>query len=178
MYVLCFKYLTQDYERFLEKNKKKTTFVVSITLTELGFNVRAVSEYICRWCQKLDHLQQNLEDLQIPRGRRGGGISLTMAAPPRTWQRRSHEQNSKSARAFETFLHFLAVLCKSSTSTLQNFFNQCLPADWRWMIMLNLRHLGGHYSGIIIYWMYTLWLHRWFVRSERRETLLYFTLYR
>lgn len=52
----------------------------------------------------------------------GGGISLTMAAPPRTWLRRSHEQNSKSARAFETFLHFLAVPCKSSTSTLQNFF--------------------------------------------------------
>ena len=57
----------------MEKNKKKTTFVVSIALTELGFNVRAVYEYICRWCQKLDHLQQNLEDLQIPRGRGGGG---------------------------------------------------------------------------------------------------------
>ena len=71
VYVLCFKYLTQDYKRFLVKNKKKTTFVVSIALTELGFNVRAVSEYICRWCQKLDHLQQNLEDLQIPRGRGG-----------------------------------------------------------------------------------------------------------
>ena len=52
----------------------------------------------------------------------GGEISLTIAGPPRTWQRRSHEQNSKSARAFETFLHFLAVLCKSSTSTPQNFF--------------------------------------------------------
>ena len=73
MYVLCFKYLTQDYERFLVKNKKKTTFVVSIALTDLGFNVRAVYEYICRRCQKLDHLQQNLEDLQIPRGRGGGG---------------------------------------------------------------------------------------------------------
>ena len=99
---------------------------------------------------------------------------------PRTWQRRSHEQNSKSARAFETFLHFLAVLCKSSTSTLQNVLNRCLPADCRWVIMLNLRHLGGHYSGIIIYWMYTLWLHRCFEKSERRETLLaqlYFTLY-
>lgn len=59
----------------MEKNKKKTTFVVSITLTEPGFNVRAVSEYICRWCQKLDHLQQNLEDLQIPRGRGGGNFA-------------------------------------------------------------------------------------------------------
>lgn len=60
---------------------------------------------------------------RFPGGGGGGvGISLTMAAPPRTWQRRSHEQNSKSARAFETFLHFVAVLCKSSTSTLQNFF--------------------------------------------------------
>ena len=37
VYVLYFKYLTQDYERFLVKNKKKTTFVVSIALTELGF---------------------------------------------------------------------------------------------------------------------------------------------
>ena len=37
VYVLCFKYFTQDYERFLVKNKKKTTFVVSIALTELGF---------------------------------------------------------------------------------------------------------------------------------------------
>ena len=117
---------------------------------------------------------------RFPGGGGGVGISPTMAVPPRTWQRRSHEQNSKSARAFETFLHFLAVLSKSSTSTLQNFFNQCLPADCRWMIMLNLWHLGSHYSGIIIYWMYTLWLHRWFVKSERRETLLAqlcFTLY-
>ena len=38
------------------------------------------------------------------------------------WQRRRPpEQTNKSARAFETFLHFLAVLCKSSTSTPQNF---------------------------------------------------------
>ena len=37
VYVLYFKYLTQDYERFLVKNKKKTTFVVSIALTEQGF---------------------------------------------------------------------------------------------------------------------------------------------
>ena len=39
------------------------------------------------------------------------------------------------------------------------------------MIMLNLRHLGGHYSGIIIYWMYTLWLHRCFEKSEERNTV-------
>ena len=50
------------------KNKKKTTFVVSIALTELGFNVRAVYEYICRWCQKLDHLRRILRIYRFPWG--------------------------------------------------------------------------------------------------------------
>ena len=45
--VLCFKEIDKDYERFSVKSKKKTMFDVSVTLGNLDFYIRAVSQYSC-----------------------------------------------------------------------------------------------------------------------------------
>lgn len=66
--ILCFKDIIKDYERFLVKSRKKTTFDVNFALANLDFLVYTVSEYICRQClgilRKRQNLKQNLEDLE------------------------------------------------------------------------------------------------------------------
>ena len=57
--------IRKDYERFWYE-VRIGQFSISIALTELDFNVHAVSACICKQCHRrrkeLDHLPQNLKD--------------------------------------------------------------------------------------------------------------------
>jgi len=58
--ILCFKDI-KDYERFLVKSRKKTTFDVNFALANLDFLVYTVSEYICGQCLGILRKKTNFE---------------------------------------------------------------------------------------------------------------------
>ena len=71
---------------------------------------RATTKLV-EWCQD----QWRRKDPRLPRNNRELTQTTTATATRTSPNKRFNEQNNSSARAFEVLIHFLAVLCKTTT---------------------------------------------------------------